>query len=85
MTLENLDICMIKLDIVLMVDDITHEQAVRNQSWINAMGDEMNSICRNETWNFVPLSPSTKPITTKWIYITKPILLGETPCLKARL
>lgn len=84
-TPENFDICLTDMDQEIMGDNLTYNEASRHKGWINAMRDEITSIHHNYTWDLVPLPPGKKTITAKWIYKTKPGLLGETPRLKARL
>ena len=39
--------------------------------WIRAMNEEMQPLCKNETWDLVLTSPHKKAIGCKWIYKVK--------------
>ena len=39
--------------------------------WLAAIGDEMESLHKNETWEFVPKRPGRKIVTCKWVFKKK--------------
>lgn len=84
-TPENFDLCLTESSPDLISDNINFKQATTHPGWVAAMRDELNSIYQNETWDLVPLPPGKKPISSKWVYKTKPALPGAAPRLKARL
>ena len=49
------------------------------------MQKEMTSIYKNNTWQIETLPTSIKPISSKWVYKTKPSPPGFPPIRKARL
>jgi hypothetical protein len=53
------------------------------KEWDGAMNDEMNALIKNQTWDLVPKPKEVKPITCKWVYKVKRILL-QSKCFKAR-
>ena len=66
-------------------ENITFEQATRDEKWQAAMNEEMNSIVKNDTWELVPLPKGHKPIGVKWVYKKKMNSQGEIEKYKARL
>ncbi|CAL2244033.1 unnamed protein product [Prunus armeniaca] len=61
------------------------EEAVKEESWLKAMKDELNMIEKNKTWELVD-RPMEKPIIgVKWVFKTKLNLDGSVQKNKARL
>ncbi len=57
-------------------DDIllTYREAISNlekAKWKEAMGEEMHSLYKNETWELVHLPKGKKAIGCKWVYTKK--------------
>jgi hypothetical protein len=48
-----------------------YQDATCDPSWVNAMEQEMASICDHQTWTLVDVPPSHKPILMKWVYKLK--------------
>lgn len=66
-------------------EHLTFKQANTDPNWRKAMEAKIASIYRNNTWSLVPLPPTKRAITSRWVYKTKP---GDTPTslrYKARL
>ena len=49
------------------------------------MNEEMQAVCKNETWDLVPTSPQRKAIGCKWICKVKYNADGSVNRYKARL
>lgn len=61
------------------------EDAIKEEHWINAMNDEIESIEENDTWELVDLPKNKEFIGVKWVYKTKYKENGEIDKYKARL
>ncbi|KAM1146650.1 hypothetical protein TB2_037939 [Malus domestica] len=60
----------------IITDDIpsNFEEAIESEEkkrWCNAMGDEMNSLLKNKTWELAKLPKGKKAIGCKWVYAKK--------------
>ncbi|BBH00217.1 multidrug resistance-associated protein 9 [Prunus dulcis] len=80
-----------KLDDILaqcnlcIVEPEKFDEAVKDESWIKAMKDELSMIEKNATWELVD-RPSSKPVIgVKWVFKTKLNLDGSVQKNKARL
>ena len=60
-------------------------EALIDDSWINAMHEELSQFERNSVWELVPRPSNTNVIGTKWIYKNKTDELGQVSRNKARL
>ncbi|CAL9001562.1 unnamed protein product [Prunus brigantina] len=61
------------------------DEAVKDESWIKAMKDELSMIEKNATWELVD-RPTKKPVIgVKWVFKTKLNLDGSVQKNKARL
>ncbi|BBH04777.1 BURP domain-containing protein, partial [Prunus dulcis] len=61
------------------------DEAVKDESWIKAMKDELSMIEKNATWELVD-RPTEKPVIgVKWVFKTKLNLDGSVQKNKARL
>lgn len=52
----------------------TFKEAVsgtESEKWLAAMGDEMESLYKNQTWDLVIQPPGRKIITCKWVFKKK--------------
>lgn len=62
----------------------TVNQAMQDEKWINAMGEEYNDQIRNKTFELVPPEPHQNVIPTKWLYIIKYLANDELDKYKTR-
>ena len=60
-------------------------EAAKDPRWVAVMNEEMEALCKNETWDLVPHTPHKKPIGCRWIYKVKHNADGSVNRLKARL
>ena len=67
------------------VDPITFEEASKDQRWIEAMDQEIESIERNDTCKMIELPKGKKTIGVKWVYKTKLNARGAVEKSKAYL
>ena len=61
------------------------KDALDNESWIEAMNEEIEQIERNKTWTLVPRPKDKNVIGTKWVFRNKLNEDGEVHRNKARL
>ena len=73
------------LAFMIISDPTSFQEAIRHQSWKQAMDAEIQSIERNHTWSLTTLPVGAKAIGVNWIYNTKLNELGEIDKFKARL
>nr|GEU43932.1 putative zinc finger, CCHC-type [Tanacetum cinerariifolium] len=64
------------------MDVITYDQS---SHWREAMKDELNSMSKNNVWEFVELPKGAKPVRCKWVFKTKLDPNGNIERYKARL
>ena len=60
-------------------------EAAKEPRWIEAMNEEMQALCKNETRDLVLHSPHKKAIRCKWIYKVKYNADGSVKRYKERL
>ncbi|GKB92891.1 retrovirus-related pol polyprotein from transposon TNT 1-94 [Tanacetum coccineum] len=60
-------------------------EALKDESWIIAMQEELNQFLANNVWELVPLPKSTTIIGTKWVYRNKLDENGVVSRNKSRL
>ncbi|GJU00903.1 retrovirus-related pol polyprotein from transposon TNT 1-94 [Tanacetum coccineum] len=60
-------------------------EALKDESWIIAMQEELNQFIANDVWELVPHPKSTTIIGTKWVYMNKLDKNGVVSRNKARL
>ena len=60
-------------------------EALVDDSWINAMHEELEQSERNSVWEHVPRPSNTNVIETKWIFKNKTDKLGQVIRNKAGL
>ncbi|KAM1746060.1 hypothetical protein ACFX11_012725 [Malus domestica] len=81
---RRLDDVLAKCNLCIMEPE-RYEDASKDESWMNAMKDELSMIEKNATWELVD-RPSNKPIIgVKWVFKTKLNLDGTVQKNKARL
>jgi hypothetical protein len=68
-----------------MEEPSNYSEAADDPNWIQAMDSEMQSICKNGTWDLASLPPGQKAIGLKWVYKLKRNADGEVVKHKARL
>ena len=56
---------------LLQVEPTKVEEALQNESWIEAMHDELFQFQRNDVWTLVPRLEGEHIIGTKWIFRNK--------------
>ena len=61
------------------------EEALQDESWVEAMHDELLQFQRNDVWTLVPRPKGEHIINTKWIFRNKTDEEGNMICNKARL
>ncbi|KAJ4812770.1 polyprotein [Rhynchospora pubera] len=64
-------------------ENLSFEEAIKEKKWIQAMEEEINSIEKNDTWEFATLPSGHQAIGVKWVYKIKKNAKGEVE--KARL
>ena len=60
-------------------------EALKDESWVMAMQDELNQFVRNNVWTLVPPPRSQTIIGTKWVFRNKMDENGVVSRNKARL
>ena len=70
---------------LLQVEPTKVEEAFQDESWVEAMHDELLQFQRNDVWTLVPRLESEHIIGTKWIFDNKTDEEGNIICNKARL
>ncbi|GKC35739.1 retrovirus-related pol polyprotein from transposon TNT 1-94, partial [Tanacetum coccineum] len=60
-------------------------EALKDESWIVAMQEELNQFVANDVWELVPLPISQFVIGTKWVFRNKLVENGIVSRIKARL
>ena len=60
-------------------------EAIKDESWVLAMQDELNQFERNKVWNLVPRPKQHPIIGTKWVFRNKLDEQGAITRNKARL
>ncbi|KAL0409332.1 UNVERIFIED_CONTAM: Retrovirus-related Pol polyprotein from transposon RE2 [Sesamum radiatum] len=63
----------------------TYLQAVKDEKWVEAMGQELVALDANDTWDLVPLPSEKKSIGCRWVYKLKMNPDGTVQWYKARL
>jgi hypothetical protein len=61
------------------------DQGPQSLYWIEAMHDELASMCQNDVWDLVVLPNGCRPIGCKWVFKTKHDSKGLIERFKARL
>ena len=67
------------------VEPIKVEEALQDESWVEAMHDELLQFQRNDVWTLVPSLEGEHIIDTKWIFRNKIDEEGNVICNKAQL
>jgi hypothetical protein len=53
--------------------------------WKDSMVEEMESLCKNETWDLVKLPSGRNLVGSKWVFNKKMNVVGQVEKFKARL
>jgi hypothetical protein len=61
------------------------EEFVKEEKWVKAMDEEIDSIKSNDTWDLVDFPKEKYCIGVKWVYRTNVNEKGETEKYKAIL
>ena len=56
---------------LLQVEPTKVEEALHDESWVEAIHDELLQFQRNDVWTLVPRSEGEHIISTKWIFRNK--------------
>ena len=64
---------------------VKYQEALRDNSWLEAMQEELLQFQKQQVWELVPLPPDVYPIGTKWIFKNKTDERGIVVKNKARL
>ena len=67
------------------VESTKVEEALQDESWVEAMHDELLQFQRNDVWTLVPRSEGEHIIGIKWIFRNKTDKEGNVIRNKARL
>lgn len=70
---------------LLVADPTCYEDAAKNQTWQEAMNEEMSAIRKNETWELVDMPEDKNVAGLKWVFRTKFDADGSIQKHKARL
>ena len=73
------------MKVTSMREPETLSEALKDPRWVIAMNEEMEALCKNETWDLAPHTPHKKVIGCRWIYKVKHNVEGSVNRLKARL
>ena len=66
-------------------EPISIKDALENESWIEAINEEIEQIEKNKTWTLVPRPKDKNVIRTKWVFKNKLNEDGQVSRNKARL
>ncbi|KAL4366274.1 hypothetical protein GQ457_05G025610 [Hibiscus cannabinus] len=66
-------------------ENISFEEAMRDEKWQIAMDEEIQAIDRNNTWELIDLPKGSQPIGVKWVFKKKMNAQSEIERYKARL
>ena len=70
---------------LLQVEPTKVEEALQDESWVEAMHDELLQFQRNNVWTLIPRLEGEHIIGTKWIFRNKTDEEGNVIRNKARL
>ena len=73
------------MKVAIVQERETLSEALKDPRWVVAMKEEMEALCKNETWDLVPDTPHKKAIGCQWIYKVKHNADFLINRLKARL
>ncbi|KAF5768399.1 putative RNA-directed DNA polymerase [Helianthus annuus] len=64
---------------------VKYQEALKDNSWVEAMQEELQQFKRQQVWELVPLPKEVSPIGTKWVFKNKTDERGIVVKNKARL
>ena len=71
------------MKVAIVREPETFSEAAKDPRWIEVMNEEMQALCKNETWDLFPTSPHKKAIGCRWIYKVKHNANGSVNRYKA--
>ena len=75
-------------DVGKINDPATFREAVESENstkWIEAMEEELKSMCSNQVWDLIEIPDGVKTVGCKWVYKNKCDSKGKIERFKARL
>ncbi|WJX93540.1 hypothetical protein P8452_75051 [Trifolium repens] len=84
-TRRSLQIIENNLGLISQLEPRTIDEAIIDESWVEAMKEELSQFERNEVWNLVPLPKNHSIIGTRWVFRNKLDENGKVIRNKARL
>lgn len=76
---------LIHLALSAEAEPVTFHEAIKDNTWCEAMKEELRAIERNKTWELVPLPQGKVPIAVKWVFRINLKPNGSIAKHKARL
>ena len=70
---------------LLVIEQHTFQQAVKDTNWRQAMDTEYQALLKNNMWTLIPPSSHGNIIGCKWVFKLKYKPDGSIDCYKARL
>ncbi|WJX46324.1 hypothetical protein P8452_33139 [Trifolium repens] len=70
-TRRSLQIIENNLGLISQLEPRTIDEAIIDESWVEAMKEELSQFERNEVWNLVPLPKNHSIIGTRWVFRNK--------------
>ena len=61
----------VHMALVVSIDPLNFEEAVKSANWRLAMNNEIKSIEKNQAWTLTELPAGAKRIGVKWVFKTK--------------
>ena len=56
---------------ISILEPTSVEEALGDESWVEAMHEELNQFKRNDVWELVPRPKNQNIIGTKWVFKNK--------------
>jgi len=72
------------MTMISQVEPKSINEAIIDESWIDAMKEELSQFERNKVWNLVPNNQIKTIIETRWVFINKLDENGKVVINKAR-
>lgn len=71
--------------VIEVLEPASYDYAIGHEEWETAMGEEMDALDGNKTWELVGLPIGKKPIGCKWVYKVKHNSDGSISRYKAKV